>query len=669
MTARPSARIGVAALAAALILAIAGTAPTLAQDEIFSGDGRQRAGPASPGPSGDERFSSDDRCDWAGYERVNRRTGVKGEFVYSDRWIAAEWWHKRQASPSLWCDGKLVVWIDPAHKADFDRAKRCDVAPGEPNPCEEEYAAGNEGFETLNGANGEEIFAASEPPPQPPRGWQPTPKDPRVFSSCDPYYGGRKAFIHDLLYRTGCQLREGEEFWCRHAKPNMGNLSLSPRPDMPFVPTGVRMKKGECETEGVGGPPNVAPPTGPGAPPSRMVGLPDAPKPPPRTTVKGQTERICDLQTLAAWINRGYNTTLAVARMRVVNAKNPNTYVLLLSGMQPQLGKSTNLADAYIAWLNVQALSSYRAAIMDAVSNLPRGSTLILAGHSQGGMEAQNAVENLTHRWGFKVDQVISFGAPTSARKTTGVSYLNVRDRQDPIPMMDRVYDLSTVKLIDAGGGKILDPWVAHGIYARPQSGLINAGVPMSPALKEPCLEVDMTSLERYDTPTYFTRAFSAPQNPVIANNPTPRNPDIGLVNCFWVSLAQDRYLAEGLPYFAQCERGAPSWAEIERTLANEYGHKMLDDHMGVSPAAAISRHQIGRFGETTESDLYRALGRMGPGARGIVVVEGPDKKVSHAFNVSVNEKNVPEFFDAQLSVDGRKYFYPSARVLFYRTN
>ena len=50
--------------------------------------------------------------------------------------------------------------------------------------------------------------------------------------------------------------------------------------------------------------------------------------------------------------------------------------------------------DSLIGFMNVSSLDAYRLAIMDAISKLPRGSTLILAGHSLG---ATVAIEYAAH--------------------------------------------------------------------------------------------------------------------------------------------------------------------------------------------------------------------------------------------------------------------------------
>lgn len=75
-------------------------------------------------------------------------------------------------------------------------------------------------------------------------------------------------------------------------------------------------------------------------------------------------------------------------------------------------GKNT-VGQLLLVWSNIQMLNAYRVAIMNAVADLPSGTNLILVGYRQGGMEAQNVVENLVGCWGYRVPMEISDGRPS----------------------------------------------------------------------------------------------------------------------------------------------------------------------------------------------------------------------------------------------------------------
>jgi len=446
-----------------------------------------------------------------------------------------------------------------------------------------------------------------------------------------------------VLKRTRCRLTDRASIACDTGGPGGGTPLESGTRDAPRLPA----------ERSPAGPPRSQPP------------------------LQAGVDRICDMRKLAAYVNGGYYDSKPVARLRVTNAANPSTYLILLSGMQPRLGSSTNLSDALVALFNIQGMDSYRMAIMDALQGIPKGSTLILAGHSQGGMEAQNAVANLTERWGFKVSQVITYGSPVSESKQAGTAYLHLRERRDPVPAMDRGYDLTAVRLFDAGPAvstNPFDPTGAHLIYDKVESGLQHMAVPAIPGLRTPCLEVDVTALVRKPAPDYFTRMFTRPANYAF-KTVTPRNPDVGFVNCFWVSLAQDRYWREGLPYYAMCE-AAPIDAEHMRiVLVDQFGGRHLDSGLGPDSKAAIARQDSGVITHTTRKELERALLRVGtrPDGRltstgGLVFVKAPGTSVGHVFNVRLKLNGTIEYVDAQAPVNPLDHFLPGADVAYYRT-
>jgi hypothetical protein len=75
----------------------------------------------------------------------------------------------------------------------------------------------------------------------------------------------------------------------------------------------------------------------------------------------------------------------------------------------------------------------YRTAALQAIHNLvPSGSTLILTGHSLGGIEAQNLVPDVL-ALGYHVSTVITFGSPLTAPGVAGVSYVRFMAKGDLI--------------------------------------------------------------------------------------------------------------------------------------------------------------------------------------------------------------------------------------------
>jgi pimeloyl-ACP methyl ester carboxylesterase len=198
-----------------------------------------------------------------------------------------------------------------------------------------------------------------------------------------------------------------------------------------------------------------------------------------------------------------YGTGRPIATVKVVNSQRP-TYLVLLPGVeQEKPGQATMAGDALIGYYNVAALDAYRLAIMDAVSKLPRGATLILAGHSLGGIEAQNVVQSLAQRYGFKVAQVVSFGAPVMDGGQPGTNYLNVRSLGDPLQALDRRFLLPgdpNLLISKNGIGNPLGPNGSHNNYDKNSSGLSQHPVPRVSTLTTQCYEIDLSSRR----PTFF---------------------------------------------------------------------------------------------------------------------------------------------------------------------
>jgi hypothetical protein len=253
-----------------------------------------------------------------------------------------------------------------------------------------------------------------------------------------------------------------------------------------------------------------------------------------RFSSKARTDKVCDLQRLAGLIMMRYGTGRPIATVKVVNSQRP-TYLVLLPGVeQEKPGQATMAGDALIGYYNVAALDAYRLAIMDAVSKLPRGATLILAGHSLGGIEAQNVVQSLAQRYGFKVAQVVSFGAPVMDGGQPGTNYLNVRSLGDPLQALDRRFLLPgdpNLLISKNGIGNPLGPNGSHNNYDKNSSGLSQHPVPRVSTLTTQCYEIDLTTLQQFAAPDLFSRVTGAGQCPPNAAGPSGPS---GPAKCSW---------------------------------------------------------------------------------------------------------------------------------------
>lgn len=419
--------------------------------------------------------------------------------------------------------------------------------------------------------------------------------------------------------------------------------------------------------------------------PTPRVPQNDVPSPQPATRLSGRVERICDLQRLAAVTFERYGTNRPIARWRVRNAKTP-TYLITLSGFEKELfghGKNT-VGQLLLAWSNMQAFDAYRVAVFKAIADLPPGTNIILVGHSQGGMEAQNVVRNLVERWGYRVPLVISYGAPITTNRQQGTAYLHVRAPDDPLLALDQKYNLSE-REIHLSNGRTEDP---HLSYPTDASGLKPWRVPSVSVLSTPCLEIDLTTVRDYEAPDLFTQFFGPPapraartplnpqagmgHDPTRAPHPNARPDDPnGDVNCFWVSLARDRFFATGIPVPARCEAQPIQDDAIPPILQRQYGDVPLDDLHGSTPAEGRARHRAGRMVPSSREGIEHALGEgdtNANGRRGLVFVREASSPVGHVFNAR-NVAGRIEYSDDQQGHDPSFWFDLPVRVSFYRTN
>lgn len=407
----------------------------------------------------------------------------------------------------------------------------------------------------------------------------------------------------------------------------------------------------------------------------------------PQTLRADRFESICDLQRLAQLVFERYHTGRPIARWQVRNAATP-TYLVTVSGLElEEFGRGKNtVGQLFAAWANIQALNAYRVAIFRAVADLPRGATIILVGHSQGGMEAQNIVRSLVERWGFRVPMVVSFGAPITTNRQNGTAYLHVRASDEPLQALDRRYNLDSREIL-LSNGRTPEP---HTSYPTSASGLSLFRVPSVSTLSTPCWEIELTTVRDYEAPDLFTQFFGPP-SPRARN--TPLNPQAGLagdpthvpgrdpraeegpnedMNCFWVSIAKDRFWATGIPVPARCELRPIRDEDIPTVLVNQYGDAPLDDLHGPTPGAGVARHRDGRKVESDRGRIERALGRgdpMADGRRGLVFVRDPTHHgAGHVFSAR-NVNGRIQYWDEQQGYDSEFRFVPGMQFFFYRTN
>jgi Lipase (class 3) len=129
----------------------------------------------------------------------------------------------------------------------------------------------------------------------------------------------------------------------------------------------------------------------------------------------------------------GIATPISIARVLNESLPGHDTFLVALIGVDPSAPASQVNSVGTIHNAVLDLPDPYRTAALQAIKKLvPAGSTLILTGHSLGGIEAQNLVPDVL-ALGYHVSAVITFGSPETTLPVPGVRYVRFMAEGDLI--------------------------------------------------------------------------------------------------------------------------------------------------------------------------------------------------------------------------------------------
>ncbi len=136
-----------------------------------------------------------------------------------------------------------------------------------------------------------------------------------------------------------------------------------------------------------------------------------------------------------------YNTGYPIAIAKRLDVTVPSC-VVLLSGTEPlNFAQATTLPEDITSALNQPEKDLFALSLLDAIFTLRnsgacRQARLVFAGHSLGGMEAQNAVAYLLKQppTGLSIGEIITFGSPATADLSKAPPPRRFTTIGDPIP-------------------------------------------------------------------------------------------------------------------------------------------------------------------------------------------------------------------------------------------
>ncbi|MGX8692598.1 MAG: hypothetical protein ACSW8E_02450 [Clostridia bacterium] len=134
--------------------------------------------------------------------------------------------------------------------------------------------------------------------------------------------------------------------------------------------------------------------------------------------------------------NQGEKGPISVTKGTLKSGFSTKTvYLVTLSGTELVFNQSTDVITDLLSGFNLQ--SPYYYNVVNVITqNIPRGSNLILAGHSLGGMIAQQVAANSTVKAGYNVLNTVCFGSPLLAAGFREGTVRRLGDISDPVPYL-----------------------------------------------------------------------------------------------------------------------------------------------------------------------------------------------------------------------------------------
>lgn len=130
----------------------------------------------------------------------------------------------------------------------------------------------------------------------------------------------------------------------------------------------------------------------------------------------------------------------------------PNEYLVVIQGTDANNpNASNNWGSAVSTGLGLS--SNFQDQVRLALLGLPAGAIVHMAGHSQGGIVAQNLAGDRQVAKRVNVNSVTTFGSPYSAKEVDGVNYNRYAAEGDVVPYLEGRDLLTTILLTPFIGG------------------------------------------------------------------------------------------------------------------------------------------------------------------------------------------------------------------------
>lgn len=134
--------------------------------------------------------------------------------------------------------------------------------------------------------------------------------------------------------------------------------------------------------------------------------------------------------------NMGAQGPITITKGTLKNGSSSKTiWLVTLSGTEIALNQSTEVITDLLSGFNLES-AYYRNVVNTIVANVPKNANLIIAGHSLGGMIAQQVAANSTIKNRYNVLNTVCFGSPLLSAGSREGTVRRLGDVSDPVPYL-----------------------------------------------------------------------------------------------------------------------------------------------------------------------------------------------------------------------------------------
>ena len=164
--------------------------------------------------------------------------------------------------------------------------------------------------------------------------------------------------------------------------------------------------------------------------------------------------------------NKGEMGPISVVKGTLKSGLSSKTvYLITLSGTELVLNQSTEVITDLLSGFNLHSAYYYNV-VKVILNNIPRGSNLIIAGHSLGGMIAQQVAADSSVKASYNVLNTVCFGSPLLAAGFREGTVRRLGDVSDPVPYLSGNLFVTPIRAIlglnREDGHYYLQPITAH---------------------------------------------------------------------------------------------------------------------------------------------------------------------------------------------------------------